>query len=189
MRKEFIDLLDVRRIALGLRKQDLAIRLGVTPKTVSQWYNDETVQLSPAMINKISEVLGIDFNNVSPAILGAPINKDNKVSEYTYPVTFIPLYDISTTRYENGVLKGIIKNNITVPLELINGYKNSFALYIDTDIYSNIGINKGDIVIGSNINSEFYIVAVNNNLQINYKLGVNKTTLVISGVSAHIKKY
>lgn len=186
MRKEFIELLDVRRIAMGLRKQDLAELLEVTPKTISQWYNDENVQLSPAMINKISEKLGIDFKNISPAILGTPINKDK---DYTMPLIFIPLYSITSTTYSNGILKGTVLNNITVPSVLVNDYKNSFALYIDTEIYNNIGINKGDIVIASNNDSDFFIVAINGNLQINYKLAVNKDTLVISGIAAHIKKY
>lgn len=185
MRKEFIQLLDARRIALGLRKQDLANVLGVSSKTVSQWYNDESIQLSANMINRISDKLGIDFKNISPVVLGTPIKQEK---EYTMPIISIPMYSISNTTYNNNILKGTILNNIIVPCVLVNNYENSFALYIDIEKYNNIGINKGDIVIASNNDGNFFIVAINGNLQINYKLAVDDNTLVISGVSAHIKK-
>ena len=70
------------------RQQDLAEKLGVTPRQLIRWENDQ-VELSPKTIRKIAQALGVAPEDLTLASTQSPFERveDNELKEL---LNFVP---------------------------------------------------------------------------------------------------
>lgn len=61
---ELSDILKTYKNKTGFSDEFIALKLGVNRSTISRWVSGETKKISPEMIDKLSELLKVDINEV-----------------------------------------------------------------------------------------------------------------------------
>ena len=184
MRKEFIKLIDAKRLARGLTRKDLAEQLGMSAKQIYALLNDESLEPRPTTLRKLSEFVGLDLKRATSneaLELAARYRIDIKSD-----VARVEVFNFEELNVHNNRITDVQKTlyRLAVPYTYVDMATDPFAVKINTDDFIGLGIDKGMILFCATTT-----VADNPNASYIVKRVAMDKPIIVSGKEAKSLRY